>query len=448
VSADLDEASLTEQVAALRQRRVSAPELLEACLRRIESGRSLRAFITVTAERARRQAKLAQRRLDQGDQAPLLGVPVAVKDLFATAGVRTTAGSRILRDWVPRRDAAAVARLRQAGAVLVGKTNLHEFAYGVTTSNPHWGVARNPWDPSRTPGGSSGGSAIAVVTGMCAGALGSDTGGSIRIPAALTGCVGLKPTYGAVPLGGCVPLAWSLDHAGPITRRVEDAGLLFEVLAGRPAPSRQRRDGLRIGILRGELVEDVDPDVRSAVDAALFALRKDSVQVREIRLPELALSVAAQLVTLRSEASAVHHRWLRSRKRSYGRDVLLRLQLGALIPAIDYVFAQRARDRLLTALARCFERVDVIALPTTPILAPRIGERVHRWKTGSEPIEGALVRLTLPFNLTGAPAISVPCAIARGLPVGLQLAGAWGDEGSVLELARLVEARADLSLSK
>lgn len=448
MSADLDEASLTEQVAALRQRRVSAPELLEACLRRIESGRSLKAFITVTAERARRQAKLAQRRLDQGDQAPLLGVPLAVKDLFATAGVRTTAGSRILRDWVPRRDAAAVARLRQAGAVLVGKTNLHEFAYGVTTSNPHWGVARNPWDPSRTPGGSSGGSAIAVVTGMCAGALGSDTGGSIRIPAALTGCVGLKPTYGAIPLDGCVPLAWSLDHAGPITRRVEDAGLLFEVLAGRPAPSRQRRDGLRVGILQGESTEAVDPDVRSAVDAALFALGKDRVQVREIRLPELALSVATQLVTLRSEASAVHLQWLRSRKRSYGRDVLVRLQLGALIPAIDYVFAQRARDRLLTALSRCFERVEVIALPTTPILAPLIGERVHRWKTGSEPIDGALVRLTLPFNLTGAPAISVPCAIARGLPVGLQLAGAWGDEGSVLEVARLVEARADLSLSK
>src|ERR1700686_4282375 len=234
----LTSAPLVEIVRSLRQRKGSPLELVDAYSRRIEQASGLHAFITLPGERARQDARRAGRRLAQGESGPLLGVPIAVKDLFATRGVRTTAGSRILKDWVPSRDAAVVARLRAAGAIIFGKTNLHEFAYGVSNANPWWGVAHNPHDPTRSPGGSSGGSAIAVVAGLCAGALGSDTGGSIRVPASLCGCVGLKPTFGAIPLEGAIPLGWSLDHAGPLTRTVGDEGLLLDVLAGGGAGGR------------------------------------------------------------------------------------------------------------------------------------------------------------------------------------------------------------------
>jgi len=218
----------------LRGGQVSSVDLVEGYLGRIKANTRLRAFITVDGEAATREARAAGRRVARNVPGPLLGVPLAIKDLFATGRLRTTVGSRILRDWVPESDAAAVGRLRAAGAVVLGKTNLHEFAYGVTNGNPWWGVAKNPWDPERIPGGSSGGSAIAVVSGLAAGALGSDTGGSIRIPAALCGCVGLKPTFGVIPLDGAFPLGWSLDHAGPLTRTVDDARLLFEILAADP----------------------------------------------------------------------------------------------------------------------------------------------------------------------------------------------------------------------
>src|SRR5947207_5947575 len=226
-------ASLAETAAALRRRAISPLELVDAYHKRIEETADLRAFITPPGEQARREARRAQQRLARGEAGALLGVPIAIKDLFATRGLRTTAGSRLLRDWVPSTDAALVGRLRAAGAVIFGKTNLHEFAYGVTNANPWWGVARNPRDLRRSPGGSSGGSAIAVVADLCAAALGSDTGGSIRIPASLCGCVGLKPTYGRVSVAGCVPLSWSLDHPGPLTRSVRDAAIVTMAIAGR-----------------------------------------------------------------------------------------------------------------------------------------------------------------------------------------------------------------------
>src|SRR5919108_1200929 len=229
---ELPDQSLGELVDTMRRGRLSPTELADRCAERIRSFRALRAFITQPGESTRRETRRAQQRLARRDRAPLLGAPIAVKDLFQTRGIRTTGGSRILRTWVPVADAAVVDRLRAAGAIIFGKTNLHEFAYGVTTANPWWGIARNPHDPERSPGGSSGGAAVALLTGMAAAALGSDTGGSIRIPAALCGCVGLKPTYGAIPLAGTIPLGWSLDHAGPLARTVDDAGLLFDVLSG------------------------------------------------------------------------------------------------------------------------------------------------------------------------------------------------------------------------
>jgi aspartyl-tRNA(Asn)/glutamyl-tRNA(Gln) amidotransferase subunit A len=431
--------SMTALNRALRARTLSPVELVDAYQARIEADRDLRAFITPPGATARRQARQAAERLARRESGALLGVPIALKDLYATRGMRTTAGSRILRDWVPSRDAALVTRLRQAGAMVFGKTNLHEFAYGVTNANPWWGVAKNPVDPGRSPGGSSGGSAIAVVAGMCAAALGSDTGGSIRIPAALCGCVGLKPTRGALPLDGTFPLGWSLDHAGPLTRTVADAVLLFPVLSGRPAPARVRTRGLRVGLLQGTITKRIQPGVRARVEAAAGGLRRAGLRVREVTIPELDWSVATQLVTLRAEASAVHAGWIRQRPGAYGVDVRARLQLGALVSGVDYVLAQRARDRIRDALGRTFEGVDLLLLATTPITAPVIGERTVRWRAETEPVDGALVRLTSAFNLSGLPALSVPYGEAGGLPVGIQLVGRWNDEARVLAVGRLIE---------
>jgi aspartyl-tRNA(Asn)/glutamyl-tRNA(Gln) amidotransferase subunit A len=442
----LTSAPLIEIARSLRQRKVSPLELVDAYSRRIEQASGLHAFITLPGERARQEARRAGRRLAQGESGPLLGVPVAVKDLFATRGVRTTAGSRILKDWVPSRDAAVVARLRAAGAIIFGKTNLHEFAYGVSNANPWWGVAHNPHDPTRSPGGSSGGSAIAVVAGLCAGALGSDTGGSIRVPASLCGCVGLKPTFGAIPLEGTFPLGWSLDHAGPLARTVGDAGLLLDALTGMDAGRRSRRTttrGLRVGVLQGSIVERVQPRVSQQVGAAAEGLRRQGLRVREVTIPEMEWTVATQLVTLRAEASAVHSRWLRMRPRAYGADVRIRLQLGALVAGADYVLAQRMRGRLRAAVERIFQDIDVLLLPTTPITAPVIGDRTVHWRSGEEPVDGALVRLTAPFNLTGLPALSVPFGRAAGLPVGVQVVGQWMDEARVLAVGRLIEELAD-----
>ena len=439
-------APLVQIARSLRRRRVSPLELLDAYVHRIEQAGALHAFITPPGERTRQEARRAERRLARGEAGALLGVPIAVKDLFATRAIMTTAGSRILRDWVPARDAAAVARLRAAGAIIIGKTNLHEFAYGVSNANPWWGVARNPHDPTRSPGGSSGGSAIAVVAGLCAGALGSDTGGSIRIPASLSGCVGLKPTFGSIPLTGAIPLGWSLDHAGPLTRTVADAGLLLDVLTGLDAGRRARRAstrGLRVGVLQGPIVQKVQPRVSQQVDAAAAALGRRGLRIREVTVPEMEWTVATQLVTLRAEASAVHHRWIRTRPRAYGADVRTRLQLGMLVAGADYVLAQRMRGRLRAAMEQVFRDVDVLLLPTTPITAPVVGDRTVRWRGGEEPVYGALVRLTAPFNLTGLPALSVPFGGAGGLPVGVQVVGPWMGEVRVLAVGQLLEERAD-----
>src|ERR1700694_1186198 len=314
----LTSAPLVQIARSLRRGQVSPVELMDAFSRRIEAATGLRAYITLPDERARREAQRAQRRLPQGESGALLGVPIAVKDLFQTRALRTTAGSRILRDWVPTRDADAVARLRAAGAIVFWEPTLHEFARGVPTPNPWGGFPRNPHAPRRSPGGSSGGSAIAVVAGLCAGALGSDTGGSIRVPASLCGCVGLKPTFGAIPLEGTVPLGWSLDHAGPLARTVADAALLLDVLTGFDAGRHARRAstrGLRVGVLKGPIVQKVQPRVSQQVDAAATALRRRGLRVREVTIPEMEWTVATQLVTLRAEASAVHSRWIRTRRR-------------------------------------------------------------------------------------------------------------------------------------
>ena len=437
---------LSELTAGLRRKRFSPVELARFYQAQIDAGRRLDAFITEPGAEAMAAARRAEKQLARGDGGRLCGVPIAIKDLFATKGVRTTAGSRILRDWIPEQDAAVVRRLRAEGALIFGKTNLHEFAYGVTNANPWWGIARNPRDETRVPGGSSGGSAIAVVAGMAAAALGSDTGGSIRIPASLCGCVGLKPTYGSIPLEGAMPLGWSLDHAGPLTRSVDDAGFLFDVLSGstswQQARSRGRRstERMRVAVLRGNILRPCEPGVLRAIDDAARALGRQGLRLQPLEIPELQWSIAMQLATLRAEAAAVHARWFPAKARSYGRDVRVRLQLGRLVSGPDYVLAQRMRARLREALRRVFQSTDVLLLPTTPITAPAIGERTVRWRNTTEPVDGALVRLTQPFNLTGVPALSVPWLVAGKLPIGMQVVGAWGNEAAVLTVGRLIEA--------
>jgi aspartyl-tRNA(Asn)/glutamyl-tRNA(Gln) amidotransferase subunit A len=438
-------APIVEILQALRRRQVSPVELADIYLQRIEQNAHLHAFISSPGQAARREARRAEQRLVRREGGPLLGLPIAVKDLFPTRGLRTTAGSRILRNWVPANDAVVIAQLRAAGALIFGKTNLHEFAYGVTTANPWFGVARNPHDEGRSPGGSSGGSAIAVVAGMTAAALGSDTGGSIRIPASLCGCVGLKPTFGSIPIAGTVPLAWTLDHPGPLTRTVDDAGILFDVLSNSStwrrvrAGGRRQLAGLRVGMVQSRLLRDVVPAVSRSAEAMAKGMSGHSMRVRDIAVPELEHTVATQLVTLRAEASALHLHWLRTRPRSYGSDVRVRLQLGALISASDYVLAQRMRDRLREAVRRAFAEVDLLLLPTTPITAPVIGSRAVRWGSTSEPVDGALVRLTAPFNLAGVPALSIPVGDEAGLPIGVQLVAPWNAEARLLTAGRLVE---------
>ncbi len=429
----------------IRRGELSPLELVRACLERIQALEPhLNAFITVMEEEALASARRLEEEAARGEvRGPLHGIPVGVKDLFFTAGVPTTAGSPLMAH-VPQEDATVVARLRQAGAVIVGKLNLHEFAFGATSKNPHYGPVRNPWDTQRVAGGSSGGSGAAVAAGECLAALGTDTGGSIRIPAALCGITGLKPTYGRVSLHGVVPLSWSLDHVGPMCRTAEDCALILQAIAGpdprdpyaAPVPVPDYVSlldggvgGLRIGLPRQHFWEGVQEEVARAVQEAIDVLAELGAQVREVSLPLMDVVPHAVVSILLPEALAYHLPRFRERPEAYGEDVRLRLEMAALIPAVQHVQAQRARRAIVAAWREVFQEIDLLALPTTPIVAPRVEE--------SE-LEATLtlIRNTNPFNLTGQPAISLPCGFTgEGLPVGLQLVGRWWEEGTVLRAA-------------
>lgn len=365
------------------------------------------------------------------------GIPVAVKDLIATGGVRTTAGSRILADWIPRRDAPVVAALKRAGYVVIGKTNTHEFAFGTTNDNPHYGATKNPWNPSLTTGGSSGGSAAAVAAGLVPVALGTDTAGSIRIPAALCGCVGLKPTYGLLSTRGIVPLAPTLDTAGPLARTVEDARRALEALTGlryrERAPKR-----LVIGVPAHYVFDRVDAEVESCVRDAIASI---GAEVREIRIPELEACGQAGISIVRPEALAFHRRWFPERAAEYGADVAKSLQLASEISAAEYLAARAQRRAISRAMRRALREVDVLAGPTVPILAFENRVAYEPVLPGGELPRHALTRLTYPFSLSRLPAISIPCGLSRtGLPIGLQLGAGPRREGLLLAVARAFEA--------
>jgi aspartyl-tRNA(Asn)/glutamyl-tRNA(Gln) amidotransferase subunit A len=408
----------------------------------------MRAFITVVEPQTFRAAR----------QGLLAGIPVSVKDLYDTKGILTTAGSKIFAGRVPDEDARAVKALKECGAVIIGKANMHEFAYGVTTINPHYGAARNPWDRSRISGGSSGGSASAVALGMGFGSLGSDTGGSIRIPAALCGVVGLKPTYGRVSLRGVVPLAWSFDHAGPIARTVRDAAVLLDAIAGHDPLDPYSRNvqvprytdaltgditGIRIGIPKNHFYERLASPVETALDEAIHSLQKLGAALADIQVPDISIHRAVWLQIASPEAYSFHENRLRTQAALYGADVRGRLEAGRNLLSIDYVRAQRVRTRMKLEFKQLFEAVDVIVTPTVPIPAPRIEDAGKPWGQGPETAAAALTRFTRYFNIVGLPAISIPCGLTpEGLPIGMQIAGRAFDETTVLRVAHAYEQHA------
>jgi len=439
----------------IRARKISPVELLEATLQRIEAlNPKLNAFITIAGEQTRDAARKAEREiLRKRYRGPLHGIPIALKDNIETEGLRTTAGSKILADFVPDEDAVVVRALRRAGAIIIGKTNLHEFAYGITTENPHYGPSRNPWDLERIAGGSSGGSAVAVATGMAFAALGTDTGGSIRIPASLCGIVGLKPTYGRVSCRGVIPLSRSLDHVGPLARSVADAALLLEVLSDTRHPfhspfstrksstrtSRRAKLGkITFGRPSEFLFDRLNEEVQSAIEAAMNRFEKAGARVTQISLPNAAKWGEAGTQIALAEARRYHESqgYYPARAEEYGDDVRKRLEQGATVRAIDYLQAMETRDRAASEFDAAFACADVIIAPATPVAATRIGESIVKIRGEEETIRSAMVRFSRPANLSGNPALSIPSGWTKnGLPIGLQLIGKRWDERTLLQIA-------------
>ncbi len=454
---ELCELEITAVAPLLRDKELSPVELTEAYLARIERlDPTLNAYIRVLPEAALAAARQAEEdiRLD-GWRGPLHGVPVGIKDLFDLAGVPTTMGTIVLRDNVPEVDATVVSRLKAAGAVILGKQNLHEFAFGITSENPHYGAVHNPWNLDRVPGGSSGGTAAAVAAGLCAAGLGSDTGASIRAPASFCGSVGLKPTYGRVSCAGALPLAWSMDHPGPLARSVADCAVMLQAIAGHdqrdpasstePVPDFSARlasgvTGLRLGIPREYFFEIVEPDVDRLVRAGISTLEQLGARVEEVSLPHVRDAQIAGNVIMSSEAAAWHHDWLRERPHEYGGDVLQRIRGGLLVRAIEYLHSQQMRTLIQQDFAHAFTRVDVVVGPTVPIVAPPIGRTFEPGGPLNLAPRSIANRTTVPCNLTGMPAISVPCGFSDGLPVGLQIMGAAFAEPLVLQVAAAYES--------
>ncbi|MFJ9950730.1 amidase [Kitasatospora sp. NPDC091207] len=447
------ELSLADAADAIRARRLSPVELVDSVLDRVEQVEPrLDAYVTVDAERARRAAREAERDAARGHfRGALHGIPMGLKDLIDVAGTATTASSRVRAEHRAREDSTVAARLTAAGAILVGKTHTHEFAYGLTTPQ-----TSNAWDRGRVAGGSSGGSAVAVAAGTATFSLGTDTGGSIRVPAALNGVVGLKPTYGLVPRQGVTSLSWSLDHVGPITRTVEDAAMVLTALAGhdprdpaslaapavdyRPGPATDLA-GLRVGVPRTYYFDRLDAEVETAVRRAVGQLEDLGAELVEIDIPMTRYIRATLWGLVAPEATAYHERTLRTVPELYQADVRILLEAGELMSAGDYLRAQRSRTLMREEWARVLETVDVIAAPTVPTTATGAGQETLTWSDGTtEGVADALVRLSAPANITGVPALSVPVGHdAAGLPIGMQLLGRPLGERALLRVGHAYE---------
>ncbi len=463
-TANVDKSSLTllsiEQLAPLiAKRRISPVEVLTAVLQRVEQlNPTLNAYVTILREESLRQAAKAEREIMAGRyRGTLHGIPIALKDNIQTAGIRTTAGSKILADFVPQRDATVVSKLYRAGAVVVGKTNMSEFASGATSENHFFGPVRNPWDTARITGGSSGGSAAAVAACMSFAALGTDTGGSVRIPAALCGIVGLKPTSGRVSCHGLVPLSTTLDHVGPMARRVTDAATLLYAIAGydRLDPMSVRKKlGKFSGVLHRRLREPslgwpreyffdrLDDPVRAAIEAAAGTFKKLGGVLKEVSLPHAAEAMEPAMKMEYAEAARFHEAagFLPTRANEYGKPLRERLEMGARVLAVDYLKAQEVRKVVRADFDAAFREVDAILTPTVPVPAPLLGGSSVIVNSHRESVRSALIRMNLVVNFAGLPAISVPCGFtAAGLPIGMQLIGRAFEELTLLRLAYAYE---------
>ncbi len=451
---NLSTLSLSNAIEQLHHRDYSALELTETCLHQMARlAPVINAFITPTPELAVQTAMQADALFTNSPsnlkELPLLGIPLGIKDLFDVAGVITTAGSKFFAESIPNEDATVVLKLRLSGAVILGKTNTHEIALGVTGVNPHFGEVKNPWDFSRITGGSSSGSAAAVSTGMCLAAIGTDTGGSIRIPAALCGVVGLKPTYGRVSTRGVIPLSWNLDHVGPITRTVRDAALMLAVIAGfdphdpasvdtsvqdYPGHLEEGVRGWRVALATGEYIEDSDTEVLAAVDKAAHAFKDLGAQVEKIDISWIGELALANSQMTQADGAAFHRERLREHPDWFGVDVYQRLQNGAALSSSEYALARRKQTEGRRRFEMFFEKFDILLLPTTPNSAPAIED------IGAIEAARQLTRFTSSFNLTGLPALSIPCGFTEaGLPVGLQIVSKHWGEGKVLQAGHAFE---------
>jgi aspartyl-tRNA(Asn)/glutamyl-tRNA(Gln) amidotransferase subunit A len=435
------------QVAAdVRAGRLSPVEVADALLPRIDQHAHLHAFTCVRPEQVRADAQALAQRIAKGeDPGPLAGVPVAVKDLMYVRGYPRTCGTRALDPVEAARDAEVVARLRNAGALIVGLANLHEIAYGVTSANVHFGHVGNPAAPGHLPGGSSGGSGAAAAAGLAAIAVGTDTGGSIRVPAACCGVVGFKPSYDAVSREGVWALSWSLDHIGPLTRTVADAALAFEVMAGLPAGCIGEKRIERARLVRPTpfFLDDLDEATRARFDVVIAQLQRGGMQVEDRWIEGIEYAPAAQFVTLATEACQANWELLTQRPEGLAPDVRLRLEVGQFIAGVDYVKAQRLRRWLRDNLVAALKEADAFVLPTLAVSIPRQGTMTLDIGGRTLPVPAVMTRLTSPFNFSGLPAVSVPCGRdGNGLPFGLQIVGRPGADATVLAVARRVEEAA------
>lgn len=475
--ADLPFASIEQLAPLIQKKKISPVELTKFILGRIERlNPKLNAYITVTADLALKQARNAETEIAASRsrakyRGPLHGIPISLKDNICTAGIRTTAGSKILANFIPQEDATVVKLLRQAGAIILGKTNLHEFAYGVTSNNPHFGPVHNPWDRSRIPGGSSGGSAAALAAGLCYASIGTDTGGSIRIPAALCGVVGFKPHYGQVHADGVVPLSTSLDHVGPLARNAADAALVFrEIMRERASDAVQHFEAstqpfkkfrefretfpksLRLGIPTDYFWDGIDDEVREILMQACRRFERLGASIQEIPLPNVHRCTDPSTAIALAEARSYHEQqgWYPARAADYGEDVRKRLEMGGDIRAVDYIASENLRSTLGIDFNQLVTRkgpgcvLDALLVPTVPLAAPLIGAEKVSLGGKNVSVRAELIRLNRPANYFQMPAISIPCGFTRaGLPVGLQLIGGWWRDFKVLRIASLYEQAHD-----
>ncbi len=457
MTSDLHRLSISEVSKLIKAKKVSPVELTRNSLDRIQKfNPQLNAFIAVYEEDALKQARSAEREIGRGNyRGKLHGVPIAIKDNLYFAGKVTTMGSKIHKDFVSDFDATAVVKLRESGAIFLGKTNMHEYALGATTDNPYYGTCRNPWDLSRIPGGSSGGSAAAVAAFLAYGALGSDTSGSIRVPAAACGLVGFKPTYGRVSKYGCFPEAWTLDHVGPLTRTVQDSAIMLDAISGYDSSDPTSLNvanpklankvsadltGVVIGVEEEFFFEFVDHEVEKMVRATIEMLRRRGAKIKKVKIPSLKDAFWALTIIDTSETTAVHQPTMKTRAQDYGDDVRFLIECGYLPTAVDYLQALQLRRLIQKEVDHVFGEIDVLLAPTLPSKTPKVGELTSVINGKSVDTIETCMHNVGPGNLLGLPSISMPCGLLEGIPVGIEIIGAAGDEHSVLNVGRAIES--------